>query len=100
MSDCSDADSYTACSQCVTQGFTMPSYCDDFQGTCFRSDATVTVKSGALRSVPKPLSKVKVGDVVETVHHVTHAKSWSKVVALPHSKSVGNFIEVTMEGSS
>lgn len=70
--------------------------CEELKGTCFRSDATVNVRSSALRTaVAKPLTQVKVGDVVQTG---TSGFSWAEVTGLPHSKSSAPFVEITMDG--
>jgi hypothetical protein len=111
-SDCSDADIFDACSMCSYDGFDMMAarqagVCP--VGTCFRGDNTVQSKaaSSALRQVgastTKLLSELKVGDMVATAdldaaEH--HQMKWTKVVALPHSKSTADFIEVTMDASS
>mmetsp|Transcript_59007 Transcript_59007/g.118468 ORF Transcript_59007/g.118468 Transcript_59007/m.118468 type:complete len:315 (-) Transcript_59007:338-1282(-) len=108
LDDCSASDNATACSQCLDLGFDMSvlgeGVCVAEVGACFRGDSTVQVKTtSSERSLrmettsTKPLTELKVGDLVATASHDGHnKKEWSKVVGVPHSKSTADFIEVTM----
>ena len=69
------------------------------KGSCLRGDTTLNVQkagSSLRAAVATPLSKVKLGDLVETAD-AQHRKTWSKVTGLPHSKSSESFVELSLK---
>ena len=75
---------------------------DGAKGFCFSGDSTVTRMHATTRAAHEnvPLADLAVGDKIQAVAHKDGRMKWAAVTALPHSKSEGAFVDITVKSGA